>query len=227
MQRRRGVGRPVTLSHWRWTHCVSSCRLLLMLLSYNSLFLVLSVAHWPKSCHYSPLTRAFGSTFAIASLQLCLSVQVCMCAYVCVSIRVCVLPSCSHSTSGSSCRALLHFCIIRSLPKVERGAGPSRRWTGTGEKKERREKWRKVKQGSILRSKGWKVEKEWHIWLTERKNERRDRGNGDRLTEGAYGGEKCKGHEETVSQGERGRETGWNMKSTWWERQTKRQSEGD
>lgn len=134
MQRLRGVGRDVILSQWRWTHCVSSCRLLLMLLSYNSLLLALSVAHWSHSCHYLPRTRAGG---AIAPLQLRLSVHVWMCAYVCVFFIVCmcarVLPSCSHSASRSSCRALLHFCIIRSLPRVEQEAGPSRQWIGTRE----------------------------------------------------------------------------------------------
>lgn len=130
MQRVRGVGRTVILSQWRWTHCVSSCRLLLMLLSYNSL-------PCPQCCILatllSPLApytcaQACGSMFAIVPMQLCLSICVCLRAYV-----VRVLPSCSHSTSWSSCGALLHFCIIRSLPKVEREAGPHRQWIGTRE----------------------------------------------------------------------------------------------
>lgn len=105
--------------------------------SYHiTLFLALSVPHWPRSCHYLPRhVRAdmweyiCSCTFAAVSEWACLYVCLGLCFYA----SACVLPSCSHRASRSSCTALLHFCIIRSLHKVEREAGPSMQWIRTGE----------------------------------------------------------------------------------------------
>lgn len=115
MQRLWGVGRAVILSQWRWTHCVSSCRLLLMLLSYNSLLLALSVAHWPHPCHYLPLTRACRHVGVCLPLCLCSCARVRMfgCLPTCVFLWVfaCFLPALiAHHGSPAE-----HCCISASL----------------------------------------------------------------------------------------------------------------
>lgn len=161
MQRLRGVGRDVILSQWRWTHCVSSCRLLLMLLSYNSLLLALSVAHWSHSCHYLPRTRAGGAN---APLQLRLSVHVWMCAYVCVFLMcVCVLGCFLPALTAHHGAPAEHCCISASLglsPGSSKRPDPA----GNGLGPENRKKGEKivmeedVKQDSVKRrKKRWKA----------------------------------------------------------------------
>ena len=117
MQRVWGVGRAVILSQWHWTHCVSSCRLLLMLLSYNSLFLALSVAHWPHSCHYLPLTHACGLVGALLQLYLCRCVPECM--FVCllpfVFLHECVCVCFISALTVHHGALREHCCISASL----------------------------------------------------------------------------------------------------------------
>lgn len=104
LQRLWGVGRAVILNQWRWTHCVSSCRLLLMLLSYNS-------------CHHLPLTRAFRPGWVLYIHNCAFAaVPVCACMHVsvrlCLCMSVCVFPSCSQSIHGTPAE---HCCISAPL----------------------------------------------------------------------------------------------------------------
>lgn len=138
MQRLRGVGRAVILSQWRWTHCVSSCRLLLMLLSYNSLLLALSVATFLSLLAPEHVRAGMSEYF--------LQLRLCSCAgvvrvYVCLRLcslyeRVCFLPALTAHHGAPAERCCISASLGFSLRSSERpdpagnGLGPENRKNG-------------------------------------------------------------------------------------------------
>lgn len=89
-------------------------------------------SEWRSSARFCFLFFYFIYLFVLLNPDMCTQAHGSVCVLLCVFFLLFYLCVCFLLFSWSSCGELLHFRIIRPLPKVEQEAEACRQWTGNG-----------------------------------------------------------------------------------------------